>query len=46
MTLELRGDFNVDTLWLAAKASKQRLQARRFLALVAIYEGATPTSTA
>jgi len=44
LALELRGDFDARMLRLAAKGSKNGPQARRLLALAAIYEGATRTS--
>ena len=43
MALGLRGDFDARMLRLAAKGSKNGPQARRLLALAAIYEGATRT---
>ena len=46
MALELRGDFHARMLRLAAKGSKNGPQARRLLALAAIYEGATRTRAA
>jgi len=46
MALELRGDFDARMLRLAAKGSKNGAQARRLLALAAIYEGATRTRAA
>ena len=46
MALELRGDFDARMLRLAAKGSKNGPQARRLLALAAIYEGATRTRAA
>ena len=46
MALELRGDFDACMLRLATKDSKNGPQARRLLALAAIYEGATRTRAA
>ena len=46
MPIELRDDFDARILRLAAKGSKSGSQARRLLALAAIYEGATHTSAA
>ena len=40
MVIPLRGDFDADRVRAAAKRSKDGLQARRLLALAAIYEGA------
>jgi putative transposase len=42
----LRGDYDAGALWAAAKRSKDGPQARRLLALAAIYEGATRTEAA
>ena len=41
MPIALRTDFDADTCRLAAKGSKDGPQARRLLALAAIYEGAS-----
>ena len=46
MALEVRGDFDARMLRLAATGSKNGPQARRLLALAAIYEGATRTRAA
>ena len=46
MALEVRGDFDARMLRLAAKGSKNGPQARRLLALAAIYQGATRTRAA
>ena len=46
MPIPLRADFDVDTVRAAAKRSKDGPQARRLLALSAIYEGATRTEAA
>jgi hypothetical protein len=40
MPIPLRADFNTQTVRAAAKRSKDGAQARRLLALAAIYEGA------
>jgi transposase len=44
--LPLRADFNAQTTRSAAKRSKDGPQARRLLALAAIYDGATRTEAA
>jgi hypothetical protein len=41
MPLSLRADFDAQMVRLAAKRSKDGPQARRLLALAAIYEGAS-----
>jgi transposase len=46
MPIPLRADFNAGLVRAAAKRSKDGLQARRLLALAAIYDGATPTEAA
>ena len=46
MPIPLRGDFDAHTMRAAAKRSKDGPQARRLLALAAIYEGATRTEAA
>ena len=46
MPIPLRADFSAQTLRAAAKRSKDGPQARRLLALAAIYEGATRTEAA
>lgn len=46
MPIPLRGDFDAQTTRAAAKRSKDGPQARRLLALAAIYEGATRTEAA
>jgi transposase len=46
MPIPLRADFNAQTVRAAAKRSKDGPQARRLLALTAIYEGATRTEAA
>ena len=46
MPIPLRADFDVETVRAAAKRSKDGPQARRLLALSAIYEGATRTEAA
>jgi len=46
MPIPLRADFNAQTVRAAAKRSKDGPQARRLLALAAIYEGATRTEAA
>ena len=43
MAIPLRADFNAQTVRAAARRSKDGPQARRLLALAAIYEGATRT---
>ena len=44
--IDLRGDFDGDALRAAARRSKDGPQARRLLALAAIYDGATRTEAA
>src|SRR5215203_4522292 len=46
MPVPLRTDFNADALRAIARRSKDGPQARRLLALAAIYEGATRTEAA
>ncbi len=46
MPIALRGDFDATLVRAAAKRSKDGPQARRLLALAAIYEGATRTEAA
>jgi transposase len=46
MPIPLRADFNAQTVRAAARLSKDGPQARRLLALAAIYEGATRTEAA
>jgi transposase len=46
MRIPLRADFDAQTVRAAAKRSKDGPQARRLLALAAIYEGATRTEAA
>ncbi len=46
MPVPLRGDFDATMVRAAAKRSKDGAQARRLLALAAIYEGATRTQAA
>src|SRR6267154_3330165 len=46
MAIPLRADFNAQTVRAAARRSKDGPQARRLLALAAIYEGATRTEAA
>ena len=46
MALPLRDDFDAPTVRLAAKRSKDGPQARRLLALAAIYEGASRSEAA
>ena len=46
MPIPLRADFDVKTIRAAAKRSKDGPQARRLVALSAIYEGATRTEAA
>src|SRR5580693_147245 len=46
MPIPLRADFNAQTVRAAAKRSKDGPQARRLLALAAIYDGATRTEAA
>lgn len=43
MPIPLRTDFDATTVRLAARKSKDGAQARRLLALTAIYEGASRT---
>ena len=43
MPIPLRADFNAGLVRAAAKRSKDGPQARRLLALAAIYDGATRT---
>ena len=46
MAIPLRGDFDAAGLRAAARKSKAAAQARRLLALAAVYEGATRTEAA
>ena len=46
MAIPLWADFNAQTVRAAARRSKEGPQARRLLALAAIYEGATRTEAA
>ena len=46
MPISLRQDFDASAVRLAAKHSKDGAQARRLLALAAIYEGASRTEAA
>jgi transposase len=46
MPIPLRADFDARMVRAAAKQSKDGAQARRLLALAAIYEGATRTEAA
>src|SRR3712207_8894692 len=46
MPVPLRSDFDADALRAIARKSKDGPQARRLLALAAIYDGATPTEAA
>jgi transposase len=46
MPIPLRSDFDAGELWAAARRSKDAGQARRLLALAAIYDGATRTQAA
>ena len=46
MPIPLRGDYDAETVRAAAKRSKDGPQARRLLALAAVYEGATRTEAA
>ena len=46
MPIPLRTDFNTQTVRAAAKRSKDGPQARRLLALAAVYEGARRTEAA
>ena len=43
MAIALRGDFDAPGLRAAARKSKDPAQARRLLALAAVYDGATRT---
>ena len=46
MPIPLRADFDARTTRAAARRSKDGAQARRLLALAAVYEGATRTEAA
>ena len=46
MAIPLSGDFDAAALWAAARQTKDAAQARRLLALAAIYDGATRTEAA
>lgn len=46
MPIRLRGDFDASGLRAAARKSKDAAQARRLLALAAVYDGATRTEAA
>jgi len=46
MLVPLRSDFEADALGVIARTTKDGPQARRLLALAAIYEGATRTEAA
>jgi len=46
MAVSLRGDFDASRLWGLAKQTKDGPQARRLLALAAIYDGSTRTEAA
>ena len=46
MPIPLRGDYDAEMVRAAAKRSKDGPQARRLLALAAVYEGATRTEAA
>ena len=46
MAIALRGDFDAPGLLAAARKSKDSGQARRLLALAAVYDGATRTEAA
>jgi putative transposase len=46
MTIPLRGDFDAAALRAAARWTKDAAQARRLLALAAVYDGATRTEAA
>ena len=46
MPIPLRGDYDAETVRAAARRSKDGPQARRLLALAAVYEGATRTQAA
>jgi transposase len=46
MPIPLRGDYDAEMMRAAAKRSKDGPQARRLLALAAVYEGATRTEAA
>jgi hypothetical protein len=43
MPIPLRGDFDAPRLRAAARSTKDAAQARRLLALAAVYDGATRT---
>src|SRR5215213_7479606 len=46
MAIPLRGDFDARSLRAAARRTKDAAQARRLLALAAVYDGATRTEAA
>jgi transposase len=46
MAIPLRGDFDAAALRTAARRTKDAAQARRLLALAAIYDGASRTEAA
>lgn len=46
MPIALRADFDADALHMAARRSKDAAQARRLLALAAVYDGATRSDAA
>ena len=46
MTVPLRGDFDAVMLRAAARRTKDAAQARRLLALAAVYDGSTRTEAA
>jgi hypothetical protein len=46
MAIPLRGDFDAVRLRVAARRTKDAAQARRLLALAAVYDGATRTEVA
>ena len=46
MAIPLRGDFDASDLRTAARRSKDAAQARRLLALAAVYDGASRTEAA
>jgi transposase len=46
MPIPLRGDFDAPRLRVAARKTKDAAQARRLLALAAVYDGATRTEAA
>ena len=46
MTIPLRGDFDAVALRATARGTKDAAQARRLLALAAVYDGATRTEAA